>query len=86
MAHTKCVGFAPKLQGEIGTFAAMSEMGQTRKSGDAITTSAPPPTADTPESGCDVRKVPTGDSVGLSDKPLRDLRSIVFWVEPWGAV
>jgi hypothetical protein len=37
---------------------ATSEMGQTRKSDDAITTSALPPTADTPESGCDVRKVP----------------------------
>jgi hypothetical protein len=36
----------------------MSPLGQTRKSGDAITTSALPPTADTPESGCDVRKVP----------------------------
>jgi hypothetical protein len=36
----------------------MSEKGQTRKSGDAITTSALPPTADTPEPGCDVRKVP----------------------------
>jgi hypothetical protein len=33
-------------------------MGQTRKSGDAISTSALPPTADIPESGCDVRKVP----------------------------
>src|SRR6266581_584813 len=39
----------------------MSQMGQTRKSGDAITTSAFPPTADTPESGCDVRKVPFFD-------------------------
>ena len=31
---------------------------QTRKSGDAITTSALPTTSDIPESGCDVRKVP----------------------------
>ena len=36
-----------------------SALGQTRKSGDAITTSALPPTADIPESGCEVRKVPT---------------------------
>jgi hypothetical protein len=36
----------------------MSGSGQTRKSGDAITTSALPPTADIPESGCEVRKVP----------------------------
>src|SRR5882762_4957902 len=35
----------------------MSARGQTRKSGDAITTSALPPTADIPESRCDVRKV-----------------------------
>jgi len=42
----------------------MSEMGQTRKSGDAITTSALPPTADTPESGCDVRKVPEAVVIG----------------------
>jgi hypothetical protein len=33
-------------------------LGQTRKSGDAITTSALPPTADIPEPGYDVRKVP----------------------------
>jgi len=40
---------------------AMSETVQTRKSGDAITTSALTPTADIPESGCDVRKVPGAD-------------------------
>jgi hypothetical protein len=40
----------------------MSQMGQTRKSGDAITTSALPLTADIRESGCDVRKVPKPDS------------------------
>src|SRR6267142_7110706 len=39
----------------------MSELGQTRKSGDAIMTSALPPTADIPESGRDVRKVPGTD-------------------------
>jgi hypothetical protein len=39
---------------------------QTRKSGGAITTSALPPTADTPESGRDVRKVPSG-STGLDN-------------------
>ena len=38
-----------------------SALGPTRKSGDAIMTSALPPTADIPESGCDVRKVPKGD-------------------------
>ena len=37
------------------TRPAMSVPGQTRKSGDAITTSALPPTADIQESGCDVR-------------------------------
>jgi hypothetical protein len=42
----------------------MSQLGQTRKSGDAITTSALPPTADTPEYGCDVRKVPTAAFAG----------------------
>jgi hypothetical protein len=36
-------------------------MGQTRKSGDAIATSALPPTADIPDSGCDVRKVPVSE-------------------------
>src|SRR5882762_4885739 len=41
---------------------SMSQSGQTRKSGDAITTSALPPTADIPESGCDVRKVSGRDS------------------------
>jgi hypothetical protein len=41
---------------------SMSAPGQTRKSGDAITTSALPPTADIPESGCDVRNVPAGDA------------------------
>ena len=35
--------------------------GQTRKSGDAIATSALPPTTDIPASGCDVRKVPEAD-------------------------
>jgi hypothetical protein len=39
----------------------MSAQGQTRKSGDAITTSALSPTADIPESGCDVRKVPIAE-------------------------
>ena len=34
----------------------MSQLGQTRKSGDAIMTSALPPTADIPDSGCDVQK------------------------------
>src|ERR1700687_1427074 len=29
MAHTKCEGFAPKLQAEIGTSAAMCEMGHS---------------------------------------------------------
>src|SRR6266403_21319 len=37
---------------------AMTAVGQTRKSGDAIATSALPPTTDIPASGCDVRKVP----------------------------
>src|SRR5258708_11403852 len=41
--------------------AFFDSIGQTRKSGDAITTSALPPTADTPESGCDVPKLPNGD-------------------------
>jgi hypothetical protein len=40
---------------------ARSVEGQTRKSGDAITTSAFPPTADIPESDCEVRKVPYAD-------------------------
>ena len=40
----------------------MSLLGQTRKSGDAITTSVLPSTADIPDSGCDVRKVPCTDS------------------------
>jgi hypothetical protein len=31
-------------------------VGQTQKSGDAISTSALPPTADIPDSGCEVRK------------------------------
>src|SRR5712664_4868024 len=44
----------------------MSGLGQTRKSGDAITTSALPPTADISESGCDVRKV-------LQDRKSADL-------------
>ena len=37
-----------------------SALGQTRKSGDAIATSALPRTADIPAAGCDVRKVPIG--------------------------
>jgi hypothetical protein len=41
----------------------MSQLGQTRKSVDAITTSALPPTADIPESGCDVRFVPKADMI-----------------------
>jgi hypothetical protein len=45
----------------------MSLLGQTRKSGDAITTSALPPTADIPESGCDVRKVPKPEVVASFD-------------------
>ena len=50
----------------------MSELGQTRKSGDAITTSTLPPTADIPESGCDVRKVPLADSL-RQKRPLDHL-------------
>jgi hypothetical protein len=46
---------------QIERKAEMSAQGQTRKSVDAITTSALPPTADIPESGCDVRKVPRAD-------------------------
>ena len=41
----------------------MSVPGQTRKSGDAIRTSALPPTADIPDSGCDVRKVPKAEAL-----------------------
>jgi len=44
-----------------GSRLCVHSLGQNRKSGDAITTSALPPTADTPESGCDVRKVPTAE-------------------------
>src|SRR6266481_2169605 len=44
----------------------MSQLGQTRKSGDAITTSALPPTADIPDSGCDVRKVPNPEELRVS--------------------
>ena len=44
----------------------MSELGQTQKSGDAIPISALPPTADIPESGCDVRKVPGTEVVSFS--------------------
>ena len=40
---------------------AVQRPSQTRKSGDAITTSALPPTADIPESGCEVRKVPIAE-------------------------
>src|SRR5712664_3381681 len=46
---------------------AMTAKGPTRKSGDAISTSALPPTADIPESGCDVRKVPLPEVVNLFD-------------------
>ena len=42
----------------------MSHMGQTRKSDDATTTSALPPTPDIPESGCDVRKGRVEDGRG----------------------
>src|SRR6266850_7305858 len=45
----------------------MSGSGPTRKSGDAITTSALPPTADIPESGCDVRKVPDSEVPDFCD-------------------
>ena len=45
------------LKIRLATHGRSIQMGQTRKSGDAITTSALPSTADTPESGCDVRKV-----------------------------
>src|SRR5882724_999842 len=46
----------------ITSSAAFSHsQGQTRKSGDTIATSALPPTADIPASGCDVRKVPDSD-------------------------
>ena len=48
-----------------------SAVGQTRKSGDAITTSTLPPTADTPESGCDVRKVPQPDFCLFTQLPYR---------------
>ena len=48
----------------------MPAPGQTRKSGDAITPSALPPTTDIPESGCDVRKVPNGDIGRLVDAIL----------------
>ena|SRR6266849_3801403 len=44
----------------------MSELGQTRKSGDAITTSALPPTADIPDSGCDVKA-----KIAISQHPRR---------------
>ena len=40
----------------------MTALGQTRKSGDAIATSALLPTTDFPACGCDVRKVPQPDS------------------------
>ena len=60
--------------------------GQTRKSGDAIATSALPPTTDIPASGCDVRKVPTTDisrwvypvknAFGLSSDPSYSIQSV----------
>ena len=57
----------------------MTAKGPTRKSGDAITTSALPPTADIPDSGCDVRKVPGTDIVGPATQASGDL---VDQVEP----
>jgi hypothetical protein len=57
----------PLLQPDRRRFAAKLQAaecplwGQTRKSDDAIRTSALPPTADIPESGRDVRKVPLPD-------------------------
>src|SRR6266849_4985389 len=58
----------------------MSPSGQTRKSGDAITTSVLPPTAGIPESGCDVRKVPLTDmgrpsSITSLARPMAPLNS-----------
>ena len=47
-----------------------SVLGQTWKSGDAIATSALPPTTDIPASGCDVRKVPQGDIIGAQAPSL----------------
>jgi hypothetical protein len=60
--HNPDLSVRPLIEGAKGASSRMpcrrpmSELGQTRKSGDAITTSALPPTADVPESGCDVRK------------------------------
>jgi len=54
----------------------MSGLGQTRKSADAITTSALPPTADIPESGCDVRKVPRTDSCTAANQQTNSKRLV----------
>ena len=61
---------------------------QTRKSGDAITTSALPPPADIPESGCDVRKVPCVDGSGLARAFFTVLQhwSVQPCVRPFDAV
>jgi hypothetical protein len=45
----------------LATHGRTIQLGQKQKSGPAITTSALPPTADIPESGCDVRKVPIAE-------------------------
>src|ERR1700688_1433371 len=55
----------------LATHGRSIQLGQTRKSGDAITTSALPPTADIPESGCDVRKVPGTDSCAATNSGIK---------------
>src|SRR6267142_3540352 len=72
----------------LATHGRTIHSGQTRKSGDAITTSALPPTADIPESGCDVRKVPCVDGSGLARAFFTVLQhwSVQPCVRPFDAV
>jgi hypothetical protein len=66
----------PSVRG-LFMWVADVRSGQKRMSGDAITTTALPSTAGIPESGCDVRKVPTTEvsshrSTTLSARASRD--------------
>jgi len=70
-------GASTALLGSLIAGMATSEMGQTRKSGDAITTSALPPTADFPESVFDVRKVPCVDGSGLARAFIHGFAALV---------
>src|SRR5882762_6089718 len=81
-------GASTALLGSLIAGMATSEMGQTRKSGDAITTSALPPTADIPESVFNVRKVPCVDGSGLARAFFTVLQhwSVQPCVRPFDAV